>query len=248
MSFNNAMNAKDHYDNHLAHFYSWMLGDIEKNQIVQQDFLEKNGITPVHNNIAIDLGAGSGLQSIPLATLGFNVIAVDFNKLLLAELDSRKKDLPIKIVNDDITDFLNTFNQKAAAITCMGDTITHLESISHVERLIQRISECLDTNGKLVISFRELMGELSGEQRFIPVRSDEKRILTCFLEYFPNHVMVHDILHENVSGKWIQKVSSYPKIRINESFITDLLKRYDIKTLSTERISGMLYLVGQKIS
>jgi hypothetical protein len=36
---------------------------------------------------------------------------------------------------------------------------------------------------------------LIGEQRLIPVRNDETRILTCFLEYEPEAVLVHDILH-----------------------------------------------------
>jgi hypothetical protein len=30
------------------------------------------------------------------------------------------------------------------------------------------------------------------DQRFIPVRADEVRILTCFLEYHAAHVTVHD--------------------------------------------------------
>jgi SAM-dependent methyltransferase len=242
------MTAKEHYDNHLAHFYSWMQGDFEGNQNMQQDFFNRNNIKTGISDVAIDLGAGNGLQSISLAKLGFRVVAVDFNKQLLDELMDRKQDLPIGIVLDDLTDFIRTYDQVASAIVCMGDTITHLESINHVEQLLEKISDHLERNGKVVISFREMIGEQKNEERFIPVRSDEKRILTCFLEYFPNHVMVHDILYECRSGKWIQKVSSYPKLRLSEAFITKTLQRYKIKTLTTERISGMLYLVGQKIS
>ena len=47
------------------------------------------------------------------------------------------------------------------------------------------------------------------------VKNDDSRILTCFLEYFPHHVMVHDILYEKQGGKWIQKVGSYPKLRLD---------------------------------
>jgi hypothetical protein len=32
------MNARDHYDTHLAHFYSWMLGDFEEKQKAQEAF------------------------------------------------------------------------------------------------------------------------------------------------------------------------------------------------------------------
>ena len=242
------MTAREHYDNHLANFYSWMLGDFEEKLDTQLDFLKRNNIKPGIGNVAIDLGAGNGLQSISLAKLGFTVIAVDFNKHLLDELVVRKQDLPIRIVFDDVTDFIRAYDQISPVIVCMGDTITHLESPSHVEQLLEKISDHLEPAGKVVISFRELITELKNEARFIPVRSDEKRILTCFLEYFPSYVMVHDILHEWQSGKWIQKVSCYPKLRLSEEFISNTFERYKIKTLSTERISGMLYLVGQKIS
>jgi hypothetical protein len=151
-------------------------------------------------------------------------------------------------VFDDAINFITSFNQVVETIICMGDTITHFESISDVERLVEKISEHLEHGGKVVVSFRELITDLKGEERFIPVRSDESRILTCFLEYFPNHVMVHDILHERLSDEWIQKVSSYPKLRLSESSLTNMLERYNITILSTERISGMVYLVGQKIS
>jgi cyclopropane fatty-acyl-phospholipid synthase-like methyltransferase len=242
------MTARDHYDNHLGHFYSWMLGDFDEKQKIQLVFFNRNYINPGKSNVAIDLGAGNGLQSISLAKLGFSVTAVDFNKQLLDELNMRKQDLPVEAVLEDVTSFINTYDQVASVIVCMGDTITHLESLSHVEQLLAMISDRLEPDGKVVLSFRELIDEQKNEKRFIPVRSDETRILTCFLEYFPNHVMVHDILYERQSGKWVQKVSSYPKLRISEAFVTNVIERNNIKMLSTERISGMLYLVGQKIS
>jgi len=242
------MTAREHYDNHLAHFYSWMLGDFKEKQNIQLDFFNRNNIKPATSNVAIDLGAGNGLQSISLAQLGFTVVAVDFSKQLLDELIARKQDLPIGIVVDDVMDFIRTCDQVVSVIVCMGDTITHLESIYHVEQLLEKISDHLEPDGKVIISFRELIGEQKNDDRFIPVRSDEKRILTCFLEYFPNHVMVHDILYELQSGKWTLKVSSYPKLRLSEAFITKTLERNKIRTLTTERISGMIYLVGQKIS
>jgi hypothetical protein len=123
-----------------------------------------------------------------------------------------------------------------------------LKSIDDVEEFVRNISKHLEPGGKVVFSFRELNVELKGEERFIPVRNDEKRILTCFLEYFPDHVMIHDILHEYELGKWMQKVSCYPKLRLTENVIVRMLERFGINTISTERIRGMLYLIGERIS
>jgi len=65
------MTVKEHYDNHLASFYEWMTGDFETKQKEQQDFFEKSRIKPLQNKIAIDLGSGHGLQSMPWRGLVF---------------------------------------------------------------------------------------------------------------------------------------------------------------------------------
>jgi hypothetical protein len=128
----------------------------------------------------------------------------------------------------------------------MGDTMTHLESIDQVALLVQQMSSHLEPGGKIVLSFRDLTKALQGDERFIPVKSDDSRILTCFLEYFSQHVMVHDILYEKQGGKWIQKVSSYPKLRLDVALLTDLLPKNDIQLLNSEILNGMIYLIGKK--
>jgi len=242
------MNAKDHYDQHLGNFYSWMLGDFDEKQQEQENFFWRNGIIPVSRKAAFDLGAGNGLQAISLAKLGFAVKAIDFNTQLLNELTSRKRDLNIEIINDDILNYLQRSRDQAELMTCMGDTITHLENIDQVVSLVQQMSSHLEPGGKIVLSFRDLTKELQGDERFIPVKNDDSRILTCFLEYFPHHVMVHDMLYEKQAGKWIQKVSSYPKLRLDVALLTDLLQKNGIQLLKSEIINRMIYLIGKKAS
>jgi 2-polyprenyl-3-methyl-5-hydroxy-6-metoxy-1,4-benzoquinol methylase len=77
--------AKDHYDQQLASIYSWMAGTPESAIQRNQDLLHQLGVDSLQG-LAIDLGAGSGFQSIPLAESGFSVIAVDFCEALLSEL------------------------------------------------------------------------------------------------------------------------------------------------------------------
>jgi hypothetical protein len=88
---------------------------------------------------------------------------------------------------------------------------------------------------------------LQGDERFIPVKNDDSRILTCFLEYFPHHVMVHDMLYEKQAGKWIQKVSSYPKLRLDVALLTDLLQKNGIQLLKSEIINRMIILLVKKL-
>jgi 2-polyprenyl-3-methyl-5-hydroxy-6-metoxy-1,4-benzoquinol methylase len=241
------MSVMAHYDRHLADFYSWMIGDFATAQSSQQTFLLHHGVTPNSSKVAIDLGAGHGLQSVSLAKIGFDVVAVDFNHQLLQELRERSVNLTVKIVENDILEFLENTDLHAEVVVCMGDTLTHLTSYDDVEKLIILTAERLTSGGKLVLSFRDLTNELKGDQRFISVRSDENKMLTCFLEYFSEHVMVHDILHTKKDNRWEQSISSYPKLRIDEATVTTLLKKNGFRISSTEVINRMIYIIAEKL-
>ena len=121
------MDAKKHYEHHLAEFYEWMVGDFDARQQEQQAYFEDNAIFPKSNHIAIDLGAGHGLQSVSLAKLGFEVKAIDFNILLLNSLQKRKGNLHIDLIESDLIDFRDKVKE-SELIVCMGDTISHLDS------------------------------------------------------------------------------------------------------------------------
>jgi 2-polyprenyl-3-methyl-5-hydroxy-6-metoxy-1,4-benzoquinol methylase len=240
------MTAKEHYDNHLGNFYSWMAGDFTAKQQEQQAFFLAQGIAPKASKIAFDLGSGHGIQTASLANLGFHVIAVDFNHQLLKELRENCRDLVVQIVEDDLIIFLRNTNVKAELIVCMGDTLTHIKNFESVDTLIAEMSKHLLPSGKVVLSFRDLTFELMGLQRFIPVKSDNTRILDCFLEYFEDYVMVHDILHEYSGNAWVQKVSAYPKLRLNSIIVTDLLNKHQLAIIHTEVINQMIYIVAAR--
>ena len=109
-------------------------------------------------------------------------------------------------------------------IVCLGDTLTYLPSLEAVAALIRDIAAALAPGGRCLLGFRDYVSrELVGEQRFIPVRSDDTRILTCFLEYHPEHVLVHDLLHECSAKGWSQRVSSYRKLRLDPDWVVGRL-------------------------
>ena len=240
------MKVKNHYDNHLGNFYSWMVGEFNLKQEEQQDFFSNSGIKPFKTKTAIDLGCGHGLQSVSLARLGFKVHAIDFNKQLLKELGVRKKDLPIFIREAGIIEFLKEFNEQADAVVCMGDTLTHLDNAEAVDQVIRESYRKLEADGKLVLSFRDLSSALADDQRFLPVRSDSSRVHTCFLEYFDDRVHVYDLLHEWDGKTWKQSVSWYPKLRLSESVVVGMISQCGYRSIERSVINGMIFLVALK--
>lgn len=240
--------AKDHYDQQIASVYSWMAGAPETVLKRNRNLFRQLGLDSTPRGLAIDLGAGSGFQSIPLAELGFSVVAVDFCAALLSELSARAKYLPVRTVHDDILNFPKHVEEQAQVIVCMGDTLTHLESLSSVQSLLLNVKRALVKDGKLILTFRDYASaEPDGTQRFIPVQSDESTILTCFLEYHEDFAEVYDLLHRKVGEQWILNVSSYPKLRINKNWIFDQLQKEGFQVVRNETINGMICIVAQKV-
>lgn len=200
------------------------------------------------SGLAIDLGSGSGFQSIPLAELGFSVIAVDFCEALLSELHDRAGNFPIRTIHDNILNFSKYVEEQAQVVVCMGDTLTHLESLDSVQSLLSSVKGVLATNGKFILTFRDYVStELQGKQRFIPVQNDESTILTCFLEYREDVVEVYDLIYRKEGDCWMLSTSSYPKLRINRNWICDQLQKSGFEVVQNTLINGMICMVAEKL-
>ncbi len=240
------MNIKEHYENHLANYYSWMFGDFNVKLNENQRFFQCHNIKPISSKIAIDLGAGCGFQSIPLAKIGFEVTAIDFSKKLLDELKNKSGSLSIESIETDILNFDDYSDCKPELIVCMGDTITHLGSLKSVQELIINSHKILLKNGKLVLTFRDLTLELNEEDRFIPVNSDDNRIFICFLEHRTNYVKVFDIIYEKEKGRWSQKVSSYKKLIISKGAMKEYFENAGFKIEFMGIENGLVTIIGSK--
>jgi len=238
--------VKEHYDNLLAPLYSWISGGLKLKLEENQKYFALHDIRPTRSGLAVDLGAGPGFQSIPLSQSGFQVIAMDLSRYLLAELDSNAAGLPIVTIEDELSNFTAHIHQPVELIVCMGDTITHLTSIDKIKILIKDAYQSLDENGRLVLGFRDLTTELKGLDRFIPVRSNSKRIFTCFLEYEEKHVNVHDIVHEKVGDRWATKKSCFRKLRVSTQWMVAYLQESGFTIGDIDNNKGAITIIAQK--
>ena len=238
------MTVQEHYDQHLGNFYSWMVGDFDEKQRAHEAFFRESGLLPSGNGHALDLGAGHGLQAVSLAKLGFSVRAVDFNQQLLNELRVRQGNHTIKVTEGDIRNAGQYVNPAPELVLCWGDTLTHLDSEAEALRLIEDCATELVPGGKLALSWRDYTTELTDADRFIPVKSDDQRILTCLLEYLPKRVRVTDLLHERTEAGWQQKVSSYYKIRLAKQAVVGAMQDSGLKIIQDTNFMRQLVLVG----
>ena len=95
--------AETHYKQLLARHYTWLYGGLEPNVERAVNLFAEAGLIPGDDDLAVDLGCGSGFQSLALARLGYRVLAIDSSEDLLRELRNESGKLRIQTIHDDLS-------------------------------------------------------------------------------------------------------------------------------------------------
>jgi SAM-dependent methyltransferase len=239
-------NVTEHYEKLLATHYSWLFGGLDTKAEENRGFFATYDIKPLRNGIALDLGCGSGFQSIPLAQLGFRVLALDLSPTLLAELDARKGNLPVETIHDDLLHFSRHLRGPAELCVCMGDTLTHLDSCMTITKLFRQVSDCLPPGGTFILTFRDLSVELTGLDRFLSLRSEPTKIFTCYLEYEADSVKVHDLIYEFIDHQWRLNKSFYRKCRVPFAWAKETLLATGFTLPLATSDKGLVTIIARK--
>lgn len=235
--------AEQHYENLLAPVYTWMVGGaaaaFETGAADLAEFLPLPGV-------ALDLGCGFGMHAIPLARAGWAVTAMDSSPLLIEELRQHARGLPIRAVVGDLLGFAAQMKSgpQPQLIVCMGDTLTHLPDRHALDALARSVSAALAPGGRFVATFRDYTRLPEGTQRFIPVRADATRILTCFLEARQDQVEVTDLLYTLVDDHWKFSASAYRKLRLEPTALRQVFRDAGLEADLGPGPRGMVRLVA----
>jgi SAM-dependent methyltransferase len=241
-----AAGTSEHYDNHLAPVYVWMAGGMDAALARGRAEVEAVCPPPAKSQWAVDLGAGFGMHAIALADAGYSVLAIDSCRILLDAMHDHVGTRPITAVRDDLLSFRTHLRGPAALIMCMGDTLTHLPDRHSVESLFAAVAAALAAGGRFIATFRDYSTPLVGAKRFIPVRGDADRILTCFLEYDADSVMVYDVLDEREGSHWRQRVSAYRKLRLAPDWIANALAARGLQVRMEPGPAGMTRVIAKQ--
>ncbi len=184
------------------------------------------------------------MHAIPLARGGWQVLAIEACEALCAQLAGFASGLAVQPVQADLLEVGRLLDgRRADLILCMGDTLTHLAEPGQVEALLRGMPDLLAPGGSFVATFRDYGTPPSGAARFIPVRADDRRILTCFLETEGEHLTVHDLLHERSTAddpQWHLRVGAYRKRRLNPEAVCGMLAAAGLGTRRTAGPRGLV--------
>ncbi|MFW5927428.1 MAG: class I SAM-dependent methyltransferase [Wenzhouxiangella sp.] len=106
-------------------------------------------LLPSPPDTVLDLGAGPGRHSLPLARSGYTVTAVDTSAGLLEQLGQSAGDLGIETVRADMREFV----REAAfdLVLVMWTTVGYFEDEADHERVLDNIRASLRPGGRLVL-------------------------------------------------------------------------------------------------
>lgn len=237
--------VEEHYQNLLAAHYTWMSGGFEQKLAENRQFFVSLPIAAKPPRKALDLGCGSGFQTLALAALEFEVIAIDSSPQLIDELRARTASLNVVPIVGDLRDSRLFAKQGPYdVVVCMGDTIVHLPAFDDVTTCLKNAHQNMHSGGTLVLSFRDLSSELQGIDRAIPVKLDDDKLMSTFLEYEPDHVVVNDMIFVRSSGNWAMHKSSYRKLRLATDRVVKLLDQIGFHSVQTSANRGFATIVA----
>ncbi len=243
------VSAIEHYQTFLASHYTWMSGPYEDKVAAHRAIFSRFGFAPAATGEAVDLASGPGCQTLALAQLGFSVTAVDASAPLLAELRQHAAGLAVRTVEQDLCALAqcSALPDQVDVAVCMGDILPHLPTRDCVTRLFAEVNRRLVPGGKFILGFRDLSQELFGVDRFVPVRADSERVMTCFLEYEPQTVIVHDLIYVRAGETWKLHKSAYRKLRLSLDWVETKLEQNGFEIQKHEHAVGVWTVLAGKM-
>jgi len=174
----------------------------------------KNLITSAMKFVA-DIGCGSGVDSIVLASLGLKVIAFDPSVEMLksAEANSKRMNVEIGFHNYSADNIPTEFNNNFDLVVSLGNTFANIPKEKFLTSL-QRCYEILRPKGQLLIQVLNYHKVLLEKQRIVNITEGEKGYFIRFYDFSGDELVfnVLSFVKSNPSDNKIISTKLYPHL------------------------------------
>lgn len=152
---------------HYTLFFRDWETQMEREGLGLRSIFRNQGVSRV-----LDASCGAGVQSIPLAKLGFDVTAADPSEgmLIRAREIAAAQGVQDKIafVQSDFLNLLSNVQAPFDAVITKGSALPHLLLDQEIETALRIFNQLLRVGGLLVIGMRDFADMIEDRPRFIP--------------------------------------------------------------------------------
>ena len=165
----------------------------------KKDFLKEFINNDVQQSAA-DLGCGTGVDSIALSKLGFDVTAFDISEGMIkkAKLNAEKENAKINFTNKSITEIPEDNFNKYDLVISLGNSLANLNK-KEFEDAVKIIKSMLRENGSVLIQILNYTPVLKNKERIINITRDDNFHFVRFYD-FENEWLRFNILKYSVSN------------------------------------------------
>jgi glycine/sarcosine N-methyltransferase len=163
---------------------------------------------------AIDAGAGTGLHSIILSKLGFDVTAVDVSEKMIRRLESnaRQFNANVRTVVSDFRDLPQALDRSFDAVFCLGNSIVHMYPDSNVLHALRGFRKMLRDGGVLILQLLNYYKILKEQRKIQNIREDDGVTYIRMYEFHGDHILFNIIKHRRSDSGIDHSVQS---VRLN---------------------------------
>ncbi|MCF6269150.1 MAG: class I SAM-dependent methyltransferase [Melioribacteraceae bacterium] len=173
--------------NDVSQFYDEMINftqTLERKTNNLKEFLSPHRVLQTNIRTAADIGCGSGIDSIALASLGVDVSGFDSSKMMVkkAEENSKRINKKINFYNYTAQNIPDSFNSKFDFICSLGNTAANIPP-KDIPATINRFAELLDENGKLLFHILNYEKIIRVNERIVNINKGESDYLIRFYDF-----------------------------------------------------------------
>jgi glycine/sarcosine N-methyltransferase len=156
--------------------------------------LFKNFITAGMTKVA-DLGCGSGVDSIALASLGLIVTAFDPSEEMLevAKENAEREKVRVTFHNNSIDSISEDFDNQFDLVVSLGNTFANIER-EQLLKSLQRTKEILKPQGIILIQILNYEKILSEKQRIVNITKGVDKYFIRFYDFVGDEVIFNILI------------------------------------------------------
>ncbi len=101
----------------------------------------------------LDIGCGTGTYSIPLAKMGYSLVALDNDQSMIERLRDKSDALELNIESfaRDMMGLEDLIEDEYDGVLCIGNTLPHLSDMNTVEKFLKIVNQKLSNDGVFII-------------------------------------------------------------------------------------------------